>query len=225
MYVWYAVLILLLAFPWLASPRTDSGEFLLESVVIVAATAAITSQVTRWSTRIARFHGDPMLPNRTRRAWGLPAGFVLLTPVMDLVRMCALVLLPASMAYDTVITARRVVGADFSWRQLRPRSLGLRLWHLVFAVFLVAVTMGMWREVTSRVALIVFVAGTGECAVGTTALLMLFRSLAAVGYATEPREYARALGRTALVLVGATFLMTSVIWLGAWGVLVATELP
>ena len=217
MHAWYLALVIILALPWLTTPRSDYGQFLLESVVVLAVTAAVASHVTRASIRIARYHGDAVIPDASRRAWAFPAGFLLLTPLMDLVRVLAFILLPISLAVDTIYTFRRVVGEDFSWRQVRPRSLGIRLWHLVAAVFLVAVVMGMWRDVTSRVALIVFVAGTGECALGTAAILMLFRTLAAIGYATEPREYAQAIGRTALVAAAATFFMTFVIWAGRLG--------
>ncbi len=223
MHVWYLALLIVLGLPWLAAPRSDSGQFLLESVVVLAVGAAVASQVTRSSIRIALYHGDPVVPDASRRAWALPAGFILLTPLMQLVQMLALLLLPLSMVVDAYFTFRRVVGESFTWDQIRPRRMGIRVWHLLVAVLAVAVVMGMWRDIMSRVALIVFVAGTGECAVGVAAILILFRTLAEIGCATDHREYARALGRTAVVLASATFFMTFVIWLGVWCVLTATE--
>jgi hypothetical protein len=223
MHVWYLVLVVVLALPWLAAPRSDAGQLLLESVVVIVAAAAVASRVTRTSIRVALYHGDPVIPDASRRAWALPTGFLLLTPLMQLVQLAAIVLLPLSMVVDTWVTFRRVVGETFTWGRLRPRSLGIRLWHLLTAVLVVALVLGMWRDVVSRVALIVFVAGTGECALGVAAILMLFRTLAEIGFATHPRQYARALGRTAVVLASASFFMTVVIWLGVWCVLTATE--
>jgi hypothetical protein len=216
-------LLVVLSLPWLAAPRSDSGQFLLESVVVLVAAALVASQVTRSSIRLALYHGDPVIPDASRRAWALPAGFILLTPLMQLVQLLAVILLPVSMVMDTYFTFRRVVGETFTWHHLRPRRLGIRIWHLLVAVLVVAVVMGMWRDVVSRVSLIVFVAMSGECAIGVAGILILFRTLAEIGYATRPHQYARALGRTAVVLASTTFFMTFVIWLGIWSVLTATE--
>jgi hypothetical protein len=92
----------------------------------------------------------------------------------------------------------------------------MRLWHLVLAVLFAAIFLGIAREKTGQVALIVFFTGLGEILFGTTALMALFQTVAAIGHANRPSAYIEAVAATVLVLMVATLLMNGVLWIGAW---------
>jgi hypothetical protein len=83
----------------------------------------------------------------------------------------------------------------------------LRIWHLVYAVFMLALAMAVAREPVGRVALVVFVTLGGEVVFGTTAIMLLFRTVAAIGGARDFIEYAQGVAATAVVLLVASWLM------------------
>ena len=90
----------------------------------------------------------------------------------------------------------------------------MRLWHLVFGILVVATCLAIAREEAGRVALIVFVTGLCEVALGATALLALFRTVAGIGEARGLAAYVEAFAATLLVLVLASVAMNGVLWLG-----------
>lgn len=90
----------------------------------------------------------------------------------------------------------------------------MRIWHWLVCVMLAATVLGIMREEVGRVALVVFVTGLGEVFMGVTALLTLFRTVAAIGYAETLPSYAVAVAQTALVLVVASAVMCGWLWLG-----------
>ncbi|MBX6312930.1 MAG: hypothetical protein IRY99_08460 [Isosphaeraceae bacterium] len=91
----------------------------------------------------------------------------------------------------------------------------MRLWHLLFAVWMVAVALTIARDPTGRVALVVFFTGLGEFLLGTTAVMALFRAVGAIGEAEGLLEHARAVLATALVILAASLTMNGWLWLGA----------
>jgi hypothetical protein len=91
----------------------------------------------------------------------------------------------------------------------------MRLWHLVFGIFVVAIVLGLCREPVGRVAVIVFVTGLGEFAFGTAALMALFQTLGALGEAKTFVTHIEAVASTAFVLALATAIMTGWLFLGA----------
>jgi hypothetical protein len=91
----------------------------------------------------------------------------------------------------------------------------MRLWHILFAVFVLAMGMGIAREEVGRVAVIVFLTTLGEVFLGTSSLLMLFRTFGAMGMARSPLDYAEAIAATAGVLVVGAGSMVGVMWCGA----------
>ena len=72
-------------------------------------------------------------------------------------------------------------------------------------------------------ALIVFITALGEVVIGTTAVLALFQTIGSLGEAKGLVAHAEALATTTLVLVLATFIMSSWLFAGAW--LVQAALP
>ena len=90
----------------------------------------------------------------------------------------------------------------------------MRLWHIAVAVAVVAVLLTVAREESSRVALIVFATGLVEFALATGALMVLFRTVGAIGQAEEVLGYAGAVLATAGVLVVASATMNAVLWVG-----------
>jgi hypothetical protein len=91
----------------------------------------------------------------------------------------------------------------------------MRLWHILFAVFVLAMGMGIARDEVGRVAVIVFLTALGEVVLGTSFLMMLFRTFGALGMARSPMAYAEAIAATAGVLVVAAGAMVGVLWCGA----------
>src|SRR5262245_52263296 len=92
----------------------------------------------------------------------------------------------------------------------------MRLWHLIAAVLFVALALAIGRDEAGRVALVVFCIGLMEVALGTTALMLLFRSVAQIGYARRPTAHVEAIAATALITFIAAVAMNAVFWVGAW---------
>jgi membrane associated rhomboid family serine protease len=92
----------------------------------------------------------------------------------------------------------------------------MRLWHLVFAVAIVSVVMTLVRDDAGRVAVIVFVFGVGECALGVAALMALFQTVGALGEARGLIAHAAAIAATTLVLASASTIMVAWLFAGAW---------
>jgi hypothetical protein len=96
----------------------------------------------------------------------------------------------------------------------------MRLWHLVFAILVVALVLTIARDPAGRVAVIVFITGLGEVVLATTALLALFQTIGAIGEARSRIDHAQALLATTLVLTVATSIMAGLLFAGAWLVMV-----
>lgn len=92
----------------------------------------------------------------------------------------------------------------------------MKLWHLFVVVLLVATVLAIGRSDVGRVSLIVFLTGLGEVACGTTALMLLFQTVGAIGSAGRRSAYVEAVAATALVLVVASVVMNSLFWAGIW---------
>ncbi|MHC5537785.1 hypothetical protein ACYOEI_06100 [Singulisphaera rosea] len=92
----------------------------------------------------------------------------------------------------------------------------MRLWHLVVIILVLSVVLSMTRDPVGRVAVVVFLTGLGEIAMGTTALLALFQTLGALGEAKGLSAHAEAMAATAVVLGVATATMTGWLWVGLW---------
>jgi hypothetical protein len=90
----------------------------------------------------------------------------------------------------------------------------MRLYHLLLAVFFVALARAIARDEVGRVALIVFFIGLGEFVFGLIAVMTLFQTIGAMGEANSPAAYAQALAATALVLVVASVTMNALLWVG-----------
>jgi hypothetical protein len=92
----------------------------------------------------------------------------------------------------------------------------MRLWHLLFAVFVVALVLAIGQDDVGRVALVVFVTGLGEVVLGTTALMCLFQTVGGIGEAKTLGAHLEAIAATILVLVLGTLAMNAVLWAGVW---------
>ncbi|HEU5116260.1 MAG TPA: hypothetical protein VFT74_06230 [Isosphaeraceae bacterium] len=90
----------------------------------------------------------------------------------------------------------------------------MRLWHILFAVMVVALVMAISRNDAGRVAIIVFIGGLGEVVLGTTALMHLFKTIGQFGAARGLLAHLEALMATVVVLVLATASMNAVMWIG-----------
>lgn len=91
----------------------------------------------------------------------------------------------------------------------------MRVWHLLIAVFLVAVLLGIARDEVGRVAIIVFATCMGEVVLGTSSLLLLFRTFAALGMAESLGAHIEAIAATAGVVLFGGGSMLVVLWCGA----------
>lgn len=94
----------------------------------------------------------------------------------------------------------------------------MRLWQLASAVLLAAIVLSIGRDEVGRVALVVFIAGLAEVALGTAAILMLFRSLAALADARGPARLVEAVAATGLILVLSSASMIVVVCVAIWTV-------
>jgi hypothetical protein len=90
----------------------------------------------------------------------------------------------------------------------------MKLWHLIFVVFLAALSMAVARDPVGRVALVVFVTSLSMIALGTASLLLLFRAISAIGSAESTYSYIEACAATAGVLVFGSSSMLFVLWCG-----------
>ena len=69
----------------------------------------------------------------------------------------------------------------------------MRLWHLLFAVFLASMALAIARDPIGRVALVVFFTTIGLVILGLSSIMMLFRAVGAIGMARNAVEEAGAL--------------------------------
>jgi hypothetical protein len=99
----------------------------------------------------------------------------------------------------------------------------MRLWHLVLLIMMLGFTLGILRDPVGRIALIVFVTALGEAVLGTTAVLALFQTIGELGMARGVLAHATAVAATTLVLIIATTVMSTWLFVGAW--LVQATLP
>jgi len=90
----------------------------------------------------------------------------------------------------------------------------MRIWHGFVGVIVVAILLALVRDDVGRVALIVFVAGVGEVAVGLFAILGLFRTLGRFGEARGAVAHLEAVASTVLILVAAAAAMVGLLWVG-----------
>lgn len=91
----------------------------------------------------------------------------------------------------------------------------MRLWHFLFAILGVALVLAIAREPMGRVALVVFFTGICLIFLGTSSLMMLFRTFGEIGMARTGRHYLEAIFATAGVLFFGTVSILTVIWFGA----------
>ena len=99
----------------------------------------------------------------------------------------------------------------------------MRLWHLFLGVLLLAVVLTIARDPAGRVAMVVFFTTVGEVVVGTTAIMMLFQTVGAIGEAKGLVEHAEAVFATTVVLAIGTALMWGLLVVGGWLVLISVE--
>lgn len=90
----------------------------------------------------------------------------------------------------------------------------MKIWHILFAIFLAALAMAIWRDPVGRVALVVFVTSLSMIGLGTASLLFLFRAISAVGSAQSMFSTIEACAATAGVLIFGGSSMLFVLWCG-----------
>lgn len=90
----------------------------------------------------------------------------------------------------------------------------MRLWHLLFAVFLASLALTVARDPVGRVALIVFLTTIGMVVLGTASVMMLFRAVGAIGMAQSAKEEAGAVFATAGVALFGGGAMLLVLFAG-----------
>ena len=99
----------------------------------------------------------------------------------------------------------------------------MRLWHLFVVILALSLIFSIARDPAGRVALIVFLTAVGEVVIGTTAIMALFQTIGSLGEAKGLFAHAEAVATTALVLIIATTIMSTLLFLGAW--LVQQSIP
>jgi hypothetical protein len=99
----------------------------------------------------------------------------------------------------------------------------MRLWHLFVFIIALSLVLAIVRDPVGRIALIVFVTAVGEVIIGTTSVLALFQTIGSIGEAKGLFAHAEAFATTTLVLIIATTVMSSWLFVGAW--LVQASLP
>ena len=77
----------------------------------------------------------------------------------------------------------------------------MKLWHLIFVVFLAALALAISRDPVGRVALVVFTTSLTMIGLGTGSLLLLFRAISAIGSADTTFSTVEACAATAGVVV------------------------
>jgi hypothetical protein len=100
----------------------------------------------------------------------------------------------------------------------------MRLAHVLFAVGLIAIVMTLFRDPFGRVFVIVFATGVGEVVLGLAALMALFQTVGALGQAEGLSDHAEALAATSVILAVASVTMSAWLFVGAWLVMVLTEI-
>ncbi len=91
----------------------------------------------------------------------------------------------------------------------------MRLWHIVLAVFLLALILAIARDPVGRVALIVFFTSLSVVVLGVSSIMLLFRTIAAFGAAQSFFAHIEAVVATAGVLfVGGSSVLVA-LWFGA----------
>lgn len=87
----------------------------------------------------------------------------------------------------------------------------MRILHIVYAVFMLAMAFAVAREPVGRVALVVFIALGGELVCGTTAVMLLFQTIASIADSRDTLECVQGLMATAIVLAVASGLMLAML--------------
>ncbi len=91
----------------------------------------------------------------------------------------------------------------------------MRILHIIYGVFMLALAFAVAREPVGRVAVIVFITLGGELVCGTTAVMLLFHTVASIGEARDALDCVQGLMATAVVLVVASWLMLGMLYLCA----------
>jgi hypothetical protein len=99
----------------------------------------------------------------------------------------------------------------------------MRLWHLFVFILALSLILAIVRDPVGRIALIVFLTALGEVVIGTTAVMALFQTIGSLGEAKGLFDHAEAVATTTLVLIIATTIMSSWLFVGAW--LVHASIP
>jgi hypothetical protein len=89
----------------------------------------------------------------------------------------------------------------------------MRILHILYGVFMLALAFAVAREPVGRVAVIVFVTLAGELICGTTALMLLFQTVGSIGDALGALDYIQGLMAAAIVLVVASWLMIGMLYI------------
>lgn len=87
----------------------------------------------------------------------------------------------------------------------------MRILHILFAVFMLAMALTVAREPVGRVAIVVFVTLGGELICGLAAVMLLFQTVGSIGESRGVLEYVQCLMATAVVLVVSTGLMLAML--------------
>jgi len=90
----------------------------------------------------------------------------------------------------------------------------MRIWHLTLMILVAAVILAVTREVFGRVMVAMLLTGIGEVALGTAAVMSLFRTLGGLGHASGLLAHVEALTASFLVLLIAATLMLGLLWIG-----------
>lgn len=91
----------------------------------------------------------------------------------------------------------------------------MKIWHIVVAVLLLALMLAIARDEIGRVALVIFLTAMGAVVIGTSSIMMLFRTIGEFGAARSLVSHIEALFATAGVLVFGGGSMLAVLWCGA----------
>lgn len=92
----------------------------------------------------------------------------------------------------------------------------MKLWHFVVGIMVLAVIMAIARDEVGRVALIMFFTSLGVVIIGTSSIMVLFRTIGAFGAARSWMAHAEATAATACIVVLGGGSMVAVMWLGAF---------
>ena len=91
----------------------------------------------------------------------------------------------------------------------------MRIWHLVAAVFLVAVLLSLLSEPAGRVGVIVFLTASGEVFCGVVGVMTLFHTLGSLGHARDLGEAVQCLTATFVVMFLVSLVMATMFVIGA----------